>query len=117
MQDRRKEQRWPALLGGTVEIGRGFATASCTVRNTSASGARLKLNRDAFLPEEFDLAITARDMSYRVRRKWRRDDEIGVEIARVRRREAPVPLKHARRIRQLQDENAKLRDRLADLTD
>jgi len=117
MRDRRKEQRWPALLGGTIACERGVATAPCTVRNTSRFGARLEVPHTLAVPEAFDLAIARRETSYRVRRRWSRDGEIGVEIESVHVAKRRPPVEQARRIRRLQDENAALRQRIADLSE
>jgi hypothetical protein len=115
MQDRRKEQRWPALLGATIAFDRGFGTAECTVRNSSPTGALIKLHGTAFVPEQFELAIARRERAYLVRRRWRREGEIGVEIESVRPKAPAARVRRGRNLKRLQDENAALRRRLADL--
>ena len=75
MLDRRKEQRWPAFLGGTISFNRRLSVADCTVKNTSAFGAKLVFHNTAFVPDEFDLSIASKAIEYRVRTRWRRVDD------------------------------------------
>jgi hypothetical protein len=112
MRDRRKEQRFPAYLGGRITFSKRFAVADCLVRNTSATGARLVLHNGAFIPDEFDLSIPHRQADYRVRARWRSIDAIGVEITTHAAAPAPVPLSLARRMKRLESENAVLKRRL-----
>jgi len=112
MLDRRREQRWPAYLGGKISFSKRFSAADCLVRNTSPRGARLVIYNGCFVPDEFDLSIPCKRVSYRVRARWRRFEVIGVEIAHPPAAGAPVPLHYVRRIRQLEAENSRLKNRL-----
>lgn len=81
MQDRRREQRRRVFLGGRIVAAAPETSADCVVRNSSPSGAKLALRRAAFPPDEFALQIPYRQCEVRVRTRWRRLGEIGVEIA------------------------------------
>jgi hypothetical protein len=116
MQERRKEQRWPAYLGGRIVFNGRQTTEDCLVRNTSAGGARLVLHRAALLPDEFCLQIPKRQVEFSVRTCWRRFGDVGVEMAPVEVAE-PVDLELARRMRELETNNEALKRRLVDLTE
>jgi hypothetical protein len=113
MQDRRREQRWPAYLGGTITFSKRVAVLDCLVRNISHSGARLTIG-SGVVPDAFDLQIPQQQAEYRARMRWRSAEAIGVEFASVQDATAPVPLSLARRIRRLESENAGLRRKLRD---
>src|SRR6266545_2930225 len=102
MQERRKEQRLPAYLGGVITTDRRLTGLDCLVRNTSGAGAKIVLPHTALLPDHFELHIPFKRSAYRVRARWRRLEEIGVEIVPLQASAAPVPLALARQIRQLQ---------------
>jgi hypothetical protein len=114
MLDRRKEQRWPAYLGGSISFNRRLSVADCIVKNASALGAKLVFHNTTFVPDEFDLSIASKSIAYRVRTRWRRVDAIGVEIQERQPAEQPViPLREALRRQRLEQDNAALRRRLA----
>ena len=77
--ERRREQRWPADLSGVILFGGRAAPAGCLVRNTSRFGARLVLSQAASLDDEFSLRIPHQQIEQRVRIRWCRDNQIGVE--------------------------------------
>jgi len=52
-----------------------------------------------------------------VRTRWRRPEEIGVEVVPLKASPAPVPIGLARKIKRLETENAALRRQLADLSE
>ena len=108
MLDRRKQQRWPAYLGGRIAFSKRFAAAECLVRNTSAAGAKLVIHNGGFIPDEFDLMIPHRRAEYRVRARWRSLDAIGVEFTRAQNADAPIPISLARRMKRLERENENL---------
>lgn len=62
-------------------IVEGKVAAQCQIRDVSAGGARLGLDADFELPDEFELILTGNG---RVRRRcttvWRDPDEIGVRF-------------------------------------
>ena len=112
MQERRKEGRSPAYLGGQITTDRRLVAIDCIVRNTSGAGARLEVPNATMLPETFELHIPRKNSAYRVRARWRRLEDVGVEVEPLEQSDAPVPLALARRIRRLEAENAGLRRRL-----
>ncbi|MBK5957070.1 hypothetical protein CCR97_02415 [Rhodoplanes elegans] len=113
MQDRRREQRWPAYLRGRISFANRFSAVDCLIRNTSPRGARLAVHNSAVVPDEFDLAIPRKGTEVRVRARWRSFEIIGVEVVTAPAADAPIPIGLARRIRDLEAANDSLRRRLA----
>ncbi len=113
MQDRRKEGRSPSYLGGQITTDRRLIAIDCVVRNTSGSGARLIVPGATLLPDVFDLHIPRKNCAYRVRARWRHVDDVGVEVVPLEESDAPIPIAMARRLRQLEAENAALRQQLS----
>jgi hypothetical protein len=117
MQERRKQQRWPAYLGGRAAFSL-HSTADCLIRNISDGGARLAVHGDQLIPDEFELTIPQRNAVYRARARWRAFEDLGVELeSPLHAGDAPVPLSLVRRLKKVEDENAGLKRRIAELTE
>lgn len=56
------------------------ASVECIVLDVSRSGVRLRINDSLALPDEFDLLLSYEGERQRVRLRWRRQKEIGVEF-------------------------------------
>jgi hypothetical protein len=112
--DRRKHQRSPAFMGGQITTDRKLIAIDCVVRNMSGVGAKLIVPNTTLLPEEFELHIAKHESASRVRTRWRREREVGVEVMPLTAANAPVPLSLVRRIKRLETENAALRRRLSE---
>lgn len=115
MEERRKDQRLPAYFGGRITTDAKLTSIDCIVRNTCGTGAKVAVPNTISLPDEFELHIPIKGSAHRVEARWRRYGEIGVEI--VQAAGAPVPLALARKIKQLETENAALKRRVADLSE
>jgi PilZ domain len=111
--DRRKEQRSPTYLGGTLSFNKRLSTADCLVRNTSPSGAKIALPNTRFVPDEFDLVIPQWHAEYRMRVVWRRQDQLGIEVVPSDLNEEPTQVAQARRLKRLERDNKELRLRLS----
>lgn len=112
MLDRRKQQRFPSYLGGLIAFSKHCTSAECVIRNRSDGGARLLIYNAGLLPDEFDLIVPKSQAAYRVRARWRHEDEIGVEIASALAADSDSNPLAARRIRRLTAENKRLKRRL-----
>ena len=113
MQERRKEGRSPAYLGGQITTDRKLIAIDCVVRNTSGAGAKLVVPNPTLLPDILELHIPRKNVAYRVRACWRHLDDVGVEIMPLELADAPVPLAMARRLKRLEAENVALRRQLS----
>lgn len=114
MLDRRREQRTRTYLGGRIVTDHRLTSINCLIRNTSGAGAKLVVASGALLPDEFDLQIPKNETEFRVRARWRRSEEVGVEVAPAPAATAPIALDMARRLKLLEAENAALKKRLGD---
>jgi hypothetical protein len=115
MRERRKEQRWPAYIGGRASFFCEQSSADVLIRNTSASGARLVVHDGRFIPDNFNLTILKRQAEYRVRARWRNGDAIGIEFEQVNAKDMPALLALKRRSKQLEAKNLQLKHRIAEL--
>ena len=115
MPERRKQARSRVYLGCRITMDRRLTGLDCVVRNTSDTGARLAVPATAVLPDRFELYIPRRQTACVVRARWRRRDEVGVEIEATQPGTAPVSLAFARRVKLAEAENAHLKRLLAEL--
>jgi hypothetical protein len=75
---RRRSKRLLSILEGRIRIGDQARQIPCTLRDLSATGARIWLRRAIELPGEFELEIPRLDQSLKVRLIWSRDESHGV---------------------------------------
>jgi len=61
------------------------ASVECMVVDVSRGGARLRMTDSLVLPDEFDLLLSYQGERQRVRLRWRRQKDIGVEFIKPRR--------------------------------
>lgn len=86
-REERKETNWIAKI--RLFDGREIATS---VKDISASGARLAVPEGMDLPERFMFRVIGRDFVCAVKVAWRRGSHVGVQIERVGKLE-PKPVK------------------------
>ncbi|UXN73713.1 PilZ domain-containing protein [Devosia sp. A8/3-2] len=78
-EEQRAALRQRVLKGGKIVINDGFSTFQCTVRNLSATGARLKVTSIIGIPDSFVLAMDdGRKHACTV--AWKTATEIGVKF-------------------------------------
>lgn len=83
MSDHRAATRHHTLRTGIVEFDNGsgsIISVPCTIRDVSATGARLQLNSSAWVPEQFAVIFTS-GLRKACRLAWRRDRLIGSAFA------------------------------------
>ena len=117
MPERRKQARSRVYLGCRITTDRRLTGLDGVVRNTSDAGARLAVPATATIPNQFELYIPSRKTACVVRTRWRRRDEVGVEIEAVQPDAAPISLALARRMKLAEAENARLKRLLAGLSE
>ena len=81
--EKRREPRLRALKAGRAVLAGGFSTFNCTVRNLSASGAKVVFENTADIPAHFRLRFedgTSQECSVR----WRSPRELGVEFGEAK---------------------------------
>ena len=116
MLERRKEQRRRVYFGGRIIADTRDQSADCIVRNRSLHGALLTLHQAAFLPDEFALQVARDHNEMRVKTRWRRLGEIGVEFASEPVSNTLGSRTVDARLHRLETKSSTLRRRLAALT-
>jgi hypothetical protein len=115
----RRTQRRRALLGATITFNHGNSTVECLIRDISDSGARLAVPEAVTLPAAFELSIPRKNKRRPVQMLWRRADVVGVRFAEqpasTSSRNGEAALQ--RELRERDAELARLRDRIAELTE
>ena len=76
--ERRNERRMRALKSAKIAFNFGRSVIDCTVRNISASGARIDIANPVGVPESFMLVIEADQFMRRCRAVWSHEQRIGV---------------------------------------
>ncbi|KRE17829.1 hypothetical protein ASE63_01115 [Bosea sp. Root381] len=115
--ERGKTPRLRSLLSGRVSFNQRCSTLDCTIRNLSEGGAMLLLSDAVALPIAFDLEIAQRQRSYAARVRWRDGERVGVAFDAIPEASAPVPLDLARRLKACEQDNARLKSRISQLTE
>jgi hypothetical protein len=106
-------------MAARIAFNNGQSTLDCLIRNLSDSGAKLVVSTAVSLPECFDLFISNKSVTRRVRIAWRRGEEIGVCFEDAPRSESSSTDERALkwRIRELEVEVARLHSRVLQLTE
>ena len=73
----RKLMRYPAK----IDPGAGAALRPCIICDISATGAQLRIEAEAVLPDEFTLLLGRAPRWCRI--VWRREKQIGVQFLRA----------------------------------
>ncbi len=116
--ERRQHVRNRTLIGAQIIFNQRQSTLDCTVRNLSDHGALLVLSDAVATPEMFELYFPLKRESRMARARWRDGAHQGVEFTRPARQDGePVPLDLLRRLKLLEQENAVLKARIAQLTE
>jgi PilZ domain len=76
--DQRTDPRRRVVKGTKIAYGDFVFVQDCTVRDLSASGARIAVTAAMELPEEFFLVFTTDRIMRKSRVKWRKAAEVGV---------------------------------------
>jgi hypothetical protein len=79
IDDRRGRARRRIIKGAQIALNRG-AVLDCTIRDISATSARLKIASPVGIPDTFDLIIPG-EAARPCRVVRRKPDQIGVEFA------------------------------------
>lgn len=86
--ERRGACRRRALMGGTLRFKARNGSLSCTIRNLSATGAKLAADRAWWIPAHFELEIPHQDIRIGAHVVWRDDRQIGIAFDAPRDRAA-----------------------------
>lgn len=78
--DRRLSMRRRSLKGAKVAYDSDRGVLECTVRNQSATGARLSFDDASAVPRQFELVVTGEDAFRRATVRWRSQTTLGVSF-------------------------------------
>lgn len=77
--ERRTSRRGRALLAGKLVYGDGFS-ADCTIRDLTATGAKVTLPAHQLVPKDFYLIVIRDGMAHKARTLWTRYPHAGLEF-------------------------------------
>ncbi|MCY0093649.1 response regulator [Hoeflea ulvae] len=80
-RERRKSLRMRTLKPAFIAIEEWSSKISCTIRNISDGGARIRLDQPLALPENFLLQISGSGPLRPVRKCWHINNEVGIEFS------------------------------------
>lgn len=129
VEENRGAPRRRTLMSAQIRHSGGAVTADCVVRNISDTGAKIDVSQGIVLPERFDLVIPQKNVVHACELRWRRAAEAGIAFldaaaaqaggsegpAALTPRATPAEDALKARIRQLEEENARLRARIVEL--
>jgi hypothetical protein len=78
--NRRREQRQRALRQARIVSRDPFLSLSCTVRDQSSRGARVRIETLLDVPRHFELLFVTSSERRRARTVWQHGMELGVEF-------------------------------------
>lgn len=88
-RDHRRAARRRVLKGAVATYNDRHCSIPCTVRDTSATGARILCSGTLNIPDTFELLIELDGIEADCEVMWRKDDQIGVRFLGAPRRFTP----------------------------
>lgn len=80
MDETRRSPRQRVLKAGRIIYGGGSIVIDCTIRNLSATGARLQVPTSVAIPERFEFAETSAGKRHHATVVWRKGDLMGIRF-------------------------------------
>ncbi len=77
-EDKRAARRSKILKGGKIVSMNYNSVVDCSVRDISATGARIRCKSQNAIPDEFQLLVLSDNWIRPVKVMWRHDDEVGL---------------------------------------
>ena len=111
--ENRRLSRARTVLGARAVFNKGLSVVDGYVRDISDTGARLSFDQAIGIPDQFTLEIPKRGLAHKAHVRWREGHLLGVQfeiVAAAKPQDEP-----AERIKQLEQENAMLRRRVAEM--
>ncbi|MGQ0484188.1 MAG: PilZ domain-containing protein [Hyphomicrobiales bacterium] len=88
-EDKRAARRSRVLKDGKIVSMNYSSVVDCSVRDVSATGARIRCDNLDAVPDEFQLLIQSDNLIRPVKVVWRRNDLIGLQFTGEARRAPP----------------------------
>ena len=115
MLERRQHPRNRVYYGGMVAFNARNSTLDCVVRNFSPRGAKIEFENAAILPDRVDFEVARKGLSCLARLVWRDHNAAGLVFSEERETGDVVPLDWARKLRDSERTNRRLKSRLDQL--
>lgn len=117
VSEQRGAVRSRTVLRGMIIYNNRNSTIECLVRNFGETGAKIIIDEAMSFPQNFELAIAQKGLSYMAKVVWRNGNETGVEFVNevVNQNLVQVGNDMAGHLRELERENAALKKKVADL--
>ena len=109
----RQDERVRAFLRARILFNNNNSTIECTIKNISASGAKIELGSSLSIPAEFDLDVPQKGRIFRAQMVWRDANSLGVRFLEKATPNGAELETHAAK---LERENKRLRATVAALT-
>jgi PilZ domain len=90
MIDARVSRRRRVLKGAQIQLGEGFGTIPCAVKDLSEHGCRLQLEQLVALPKAFRLVIELDGLEFTCQPVWRKAHVVGVAFLGAPRKVNPA---------------------------
>lgn len=115
MLERRQHQRNRVYYGGVIAFNARNSTLDCVVRNFSPHGAKIEFENSAILPDRVEFDVVRRGLSCLARLAWRDQNCAGLTFYDEREKGTVVTLDWARKLRDSERANRRLKSRLDQL--
>jgi hypothetical protein len=80
MNEKRRAPRQRVLKSGKIIYGGGSIVVDCTIRNLSATGARLQVPTSIAIPDRFEFVGNPQEGKRMATVVWRKGDMIGIQF-------------------------------------
>jgi PilZ domain-containing protein len=80
MDEHRRSPRQRVLKAGKILDGGGSIAIDCTIRNLSATGARLQVPTSAAIPDRFEFVEAASGKRRAATVVWRKGELVGIRF-------------------------------------
>lgn len=88
-EDKRAARRFRVLKDGKIVSTNYSSVVACSVRDISATGARIRCSNQNAVPREFQLLIQSDNWIRPVKVVWRQNDLVGLQFTGEARRAPP----------------------------
>jgi len=115
MLERRQHPRNRVYYGGVIAFNARHSTLDCIVRNFSPHGAKIEFENAAILPDRVEFDVVRKGLSCAARLAWRDQNSAGLTFCEEREKGTVVTLDWARKLRDSERVNRRLKSRLDQL--
>jgi hypothetical protein len=112
VEERRRAERVKSLLKARIYFNHRMTSFDCVIKNISPLGAKVAIDKNAAVPDEFELEIPLRGKFYQAKLRWRDAEGIGMEFMEEVAAQDPANP----HFEQLKAENARLKTAIQILT-